>query len=82
MRAWISLLIYLGWFAWPLDVRADEASDFFEQRIRPVLVEHCYECHAAESKKVQGGLLLDTRDGIRKGGDSGPSVVPGNVGES
>ncbi len=82
MRAWLSLLIYLGWFAWHVDLRADEASDFFEQKIRPVLIEHCYECHAADSKKVQGGLLLDTRDGIRKGGDSGPSVVPGNVGES
>jgi hypothetical protein len=56
--------------------------EFFEQKIRPVLIEHCYKCHSAGSKKVKGGLLLDTRDGIRKGGDSGPAVVPGNAGES
>ena len=39
---------------------------FFEKKIRPVLVEQCYECHSAEAKKVKGGLLLDTRDGIRQ----------------
>lgn len=53
--------------------------DFFEQKIRPVLVEHCYKCHSAAAKKVRGGLLLDSRDGIRRGGDSGkPAVVPGD----
>lgn len=56
--------------------------EFFEKKIRPVLVTQCYECHAADSKKVKGGLLLDTRDGIRKGGESGAAVVPGNAGDS
>jgi len=51
----------------------------FEKKIRPVLVAQCYECHAADSEKIKGGLALDTRAGIRKGGDSGPAVVPGNV---
>src|SRR5262249_19599353 len=51
--------------------------DFFERTIRPVLVERCYACHSQEAKKVRGGLLLDTRDGLLKGGDSGPPVVPG-----
>ncbi|HZT79912.1 MAG TPA: PSD1 and planctomycete cytochrome C domain-containing protein, partial [Gemmataceae bacterium] len=55
-----------------------EEVDFFEKRIRPVLVQHCYKCHAAGAKKVRGGLLLDTRDGLRKGGDSGPALVPGD----
>jgi hypothetical protein len=55
---------------------------FFEKRVRPVLVEHCYACHSAEAKKLRAGLRLDTRDGIRKGGDSGPAVVPGNATES
>lgn len=50
---------------------------FFESRIRPVLVQHCYECHAADSKIVRGGLLLDTRDALLKGGDSGPGLVAG-----
>lgn len=54
--------------------------EFFEKKIRPVLVAHCYQCHSAEAakaKKLRGGLLLDSRDGLLKGGDSGPSLVPG-----
>ena len=61
---------------------ADERLEFFEKRIRPVLVEHCYECHAADADKVQGGLLLDSRAGWQSGGDSGPAVVPGKPEES
>lgn len=55
---------------------------WFESKIRPVLVEHCYECHSAESKELGGGLALDTRDGIRKGGDSGPAVIARKPGSS
>jgi hypothetical protein len=50
-------------------------TDFFESRIRPLLVEHCVSCHGP--KKAKGGLRLDTRDGWRKGGDSGPALVSG-----
>ena len=56
--------------------------DFFEKKIRPVLSEQCYECHSASSKKVKGGLLLDTAQGLLKGGDSGPAVVPGKPDKS
>src|SRR5437762_11436928 len=59
-----------------------EDYDFFEKKIRPVLVEHCYKCHSASAEKVKGGLLLDTREGLRKGGDTGPAVVPGDPGKS
>jgi hypothetical protein len=52
--------------------------DFFEKRIRPVLARHCYRCHSAGAKKLRAGLLLDSRDGLRRGGDSGPAVVPGD----
>lgn len=55
---------------------------FFENRIRPVLVEHCYECHSREAGKSKGGLRLDTRIASRKGGDNGPAVVPGDPVES
>src|SRR5215213_1994403 len=55
---------------------------FFEKKIRPVLVGQCYSCHSEDAKKEKGNLLLDTRDGIRKGGDTGPAVVPGNPGKS
>jgi hypothetical protein len=59
-----------------------EQLNFFESKIRPVLVTHCYECHAADSKIVQGGLLVDSRDGLRKGGDTGAAIVPGKPDES
>jgi mono/diheme cytochrome c family protein len=58
---------------------------FFETKIRPVLVQHCYQCHSAEAeqaKRLQGGLRLDSREGLRKGGDSGPIFVAGNVKDS
>ncbi|MSR58795.1 MAG: DUF1553 domain-containing protein [Planctomycetaceae bacterium] len=60
----------------------DEGLEFFEKKIRPVLVEHCQECHSAGAKKLGGGLLLDHREGIRKGGDSGKAVEPGKPDES
>ena len=57
---------------------ADEGLAFFEQKIRPVLVAHCHECHSAESAKLKGGLRLDTKAGWERGGDSGqPALVPG-----
>jgi hypothetical protein len=53
--------------------------DFFESKVRPVLVEHCYRCHSAQARSPKGGLRLDSLDGMRKGGDTGPAVVPGDV---
>ncbi|HTU17621.1 MAG TPA: PSD1 and planctomycete cytochrome C domain-containing protein [Gemmataceae bacterium] len=55
---------------------------FFEQKIRPLLVKHCYECHSTAAKKHKGGLALDSRDSLRKGGDSGPVIVPGDPNRS
>ena len=49
---------------------------FFEARIRPVLVKHCYECHAAGAADLGGGLALDHPGGLRKGGQSGPAISP------
>jgi hypothetical protein len=54
-----------------------EGVELFEKKIRPVLVARCYTCHSATSEKVKGGLRLDTREGLRKGGDTGPAIVPG-----
>ena len=56
--------------------------DFFENRIRPLLVEHCLACHGAEKDEVRGGLYLTSRSAILKGGDSGPAAVPGQAAES
>jgi len=60
----------------------DRGVDFFEAKIRPVLIKHCYECHASDSKSIRGGLLLDTRADTLKGGDSGTALVPGKPAES
>ncbi len=54
---------------------------FFEQRVRPLLIARCYQCHS-EEKKVNGGLRLDSRRGLIEGGDSGPAVTPGKPEES
>jgi hypothetical protein len=56
--------------------------DFFEKKIRPVLVRNCYECHSADVKKAKGGFVLDTRMGLRKGGESGPAIMPGHPDDS
>lgn len=66
----------------PEPAPAPEDLDFFEKRIRPILVNRCYECHSAKSEKLRGGLLLDHREAILKGGDTGPAAVPGNVEKS
>src|SRR5437899_9417434 len=51
--------------------------EFFEKKIRPLLAENCYKCHSAQSEKLKGGLLLDSRDGVLKGGETGPAIIPG-----
>ncbi len=57
-----------------------EGRDFFEQKIRPVLVAECYECHGAQKQK--GGLRLDSRLGWQKGGEAGSVIVPGDPAKS
>ena len=53
-----------------------EQIEFFEKRVRPILVEHCYECHGADDPS--GKLRLDTKAGWERGGEAGPAVVPGD----
>ncbi len=61
---------------------AAEDGDFFERKIRPVLVKHCYECHSEKADVVQGDLRLDHRQAMMRGGDSGAAIVPGKPAES
>ena len=68
-------LVILGTLTASL-LAADDA--FFESRIRPVLVKHCYECHSESADVIQAGLRLDVADKMRDGGESGPIIVPGN----
>jgi Protein of unknown function (DUF1553)/Protein of unknown function (DUF1549)/Planctomycete cytochrome C len=57
-------------------------NEFFEAKIRPVLVKNCYACHSSAVKTPMGGLFLDTKNGMLKGGTNGPAIVPGNPEES
>ena len=56
-----------------------EQLEFFEKEVRPLLAEHCYSCHSVDAKKIQAGLLMDSRVSLLQGGDSGAAVVPGDV---
>lgn len=69
-------------------VQADQSSvelsqqlQFFEQRIRPALIQHCLDCHSNETE-ISGGLSLDNLPAWQKGGDSGPAIVPGRPDDS
>ena len=62
----------------PLSAAGDTTTDFFERKIRPVLSENCFSCHSAEAKSLKANLLLDSREALLKGGDTGPAIVPGD----
>ena len=76
---WMALTI-LTVFVQTALLATPEQIDFFEQRIRPMLVNECYECHGANKQK--GGLRVDFRDGLLEGGDTGPAVIPGHAEKS
>jgi Protein of unknown function (DUF1553)/Protein of unknown function (DUF1549)/Planctomycete cytochrome C len=59
-----------------------DQESFFEAKIRPVLATQCGKCHASTAEKLRGGLRLDSREGLRRGGDSGAAIVPGNPDDS
>ncbi|PAW85983.1 MAG: hypothetical protein B9S29_00800, partial [Opitutia bacterium Tous-C2FEB] len=83
----LSLLVALGCahFAFAAETAPEPTKaglEFFEKNVRPILAEHCYKCHSIAEKTSKGGLILDSRDGMLKGGDEGPAVVPGNPAKS
>jgi cytochrome c553 len=82
---WLLLLVGFNAAAIPT-LAADKLDpakvEFFENKIRPVLVQHCYKCHSDKAKPLKGGLRLDSRSGILNGGESGPAIVVGNPNES
>src|SRR5215831_12431930 len=63
----------------PAQTTPAASADFFESKVRPVLANNCYNCHG---NSQLGGLRLDSRDGMPKGGKSGPAIVPGKSGDS
>src|SRR5207302_1586388 len=76
LRAWFCLAVVLSGPPSILAQDADrEGTEFFETKIRPVLVEHCFKCHSG--KKTKADLWLDSRAAMLKGTDNGPAIVPG-----
>ncbi|MFT4546349.1 MAG: hypothetical protein ACI9UA_004414 [Pseudoalteromonas tetraodonis] len=78
-----NLLLFFTPFALAISLARAEAPtaqqlEFFENKIRPVLADRCYKCHAADSEKLRGELLLDSRPGWEQGGESGAVIVPGH----
>src|SRR5215212_10199355 len=69
-------VVAIGLAAQPPQVNS---SEFFEARVRPVLVENCYDCHADQAS---GGLRVDSRETMLKGGRTGPAIVPGDPDKS
>jgi mono/diheme cytochrome c family protein len=66
----------------PRDGTDANGFEFFEKKIRPILANRCYQCHSRQSKKTKGGLLLDSQEGLLKGGDSGSILVTGDPDKS
>ncbi len=78
-----ALGVYLATVSLALAVEPDaKGIEFFEKKIRPVLVDQCYKCHSDSANKLKGGLRLDTSAGTRQGGETGPAIVPGSPDDS
>ena len=71
-----------GPYATADDAFSAESIEFFEKKVRPLLSARCFECHRDGEKKIQGGLRLDSRQGILTGGDTGAAAIPGKPAES
>lgn len=82
MKNSLSLWLAMACLCLPTFGQAPPESIDFEQHIRPLLAEHCYECHSEKSMPLQGGLRLDSPSMIMAGGDSGPSFVASKLDES
>ena len=73
------MLFFFGSPALASDEPKDSGMVYFEKHVRPLLAKHCYQCHSKRSKEVESGLLLDSRAGWMEGGESGVSIVPGDL---
>ena len=78
----IALLTVSSQVAFGQEELSREELNFFEAKIRPVLIKECYGCHSAKTGATKGGLMVDTKDALLVGGDSGPAITPGDLDES
>jgi len=84
MRITMKTIVLFSSFLFASFAVAGEVEDFafFEAKVRPLLIEHCYSCHSKDAKKVRGELLLDSKEAWLKGGESGQIIIPGNIEKS
>ena len=80
-KAFFLLAVQLGFFcANCTTIQADDGTDFFEKKIRPILIKHCYECHGEDEQ--ESDLRLDSYAEMLRGGATAPAIVPGEPNES
>lgn len=87
LASWVTIVWICGAAAFAAAPEDDgkltpDQLDFFETKIRPVLIEHCYRCHATSEQSVRGGLSVENREALLAGGESGPAIVPGDLDNS
>ena len=73
-----TLLLSLTFSPSCADEPTTEQVEFFEKKIRPIFADVCSKCHSRQAEKIKGGLVLDVRYDLLKGGETGPAIVPGN----
>src|SRR5262245_45497866 len=78
----LSSLVAPVWAGTKAATPTPERLEFFERKIRPLLIQHCYKCHGPEAKRAKGDLRLDSRKGIHEGGANGPALVAGEPAKS
>lgn len=78
----VTIASLLGFIALNANAQSPQQVEFFEKSVRPLLVEHCLECHGANEKKIKGGLRMNSRAELLAGGDSGPAIDLAKLSES
>ena len=81
-KAQVACLGLIVFAATPVCAQTRPARSYFEKEIRPVFADKCYGCHSSKLKSPMGGLVLDTKAGLKKGGNGGPVLVPGDPASS
>ena len=86
-RRWLSLAAAMLWSPFAV-IGADtniltppfsrEQIDFYQKQVQPILAENCYKCHSHQADKIKGSFVLDSREGLLKGGEKGAAIIPGD----
>lgn len=81
-HSWMAIVLLAACSCLKVNAQETDGTRFFRDRIEPVLKAQCYSCHSRQADELQGGLRLDFKAAVLRGGDSGPAIVAGKSGES